>query len=196
MPVKIHGKEYYTVAERISSFRAEHNDKYGIVTDLVSNGEEIVVKAEIKDISGNVVATGYASEVRDSSMINKTSALENAETSAVGRALACFGLSGTEYASADELANALSNQKQIEALAEWNDYMQLVREHFETIAAIREGIVTGELDKAVEAWQELSDDDKKGLWRAPSKGGVFTTQEREVMKSDEWGAVTRSFLGG
>ena len=43
-------------------------------------------------------------------MINKTSALENAETSAVGRALAFLGFAGTEIASADEVANAIKQQ--------------------------------------------------------------------------------------
>ena len=48
-----------------------------------------------------------------SSFINRTSALENAETSALGRALAAFGLHGTEFASADELINAKMNQNKI-----------------------------------------------------------------------------------
>ena len=46
-----------------------------------------------------------------SSFVNKTSALENAATSSLGRCLASFGLHGTEFASADELANALTQQK-------------------------------------------------------------------------------------
>ena len=57
-----------------------------------------------------IVATGHAEEYRDSSKINKTSALENAETSAIGRALASFGLGGTEFASADEVARAINGK--------------------------------------------------------------------------------------
>ena len=53
----------------------------------------------------------------DASFINKTSALENAETSALGRALAAFGLHGSEYASADEVATAVKQQATIQKKA-------------------------------------------------------------------------------
>jgi len=110
MPVSIHNKEYFTVAERIDQFRKDHPGD-SIVTELIGyEGNNVIVKAVIKDSEGRVIATGHAEEVRGSTMINKTSALENAETSAVGRALAFFGLAGTEIASADEVANAISQQ--------------------------------------------------------------------------------------
>jgi hypothetical protein len=76
----------------------------------------VVVKASIgKDAA--VIATGYAEESRTSSQINRTSALENAETSAIGRALANFGMAGTEYASADEVAQAISQRPPTRAQA-------------------------------------------------------------------------------
>jgi hypothetical protein len=68
------------------------------------------MKATISDEKGRVIATGHAEEVRASSQINKTSALENAETSAIGRALAALGMAGTEFASADEVAQAIKQQ--------------------------------------------------------------------------------------
>jgi hypothetical protein len=109
MPVKIHGKEYKTVAERINEFRSIHPD-WSVQTDLVSDdGVLVVMKSTISDHE-RILSTGYAEEIRGSSMINKTSALENAETSAVGRALAFFGLGGTEIASADEVASAIQAQ--------------------------------------------------------------------------------------
>ena len=111
--VNIHGKEYKTVAKRVDEFRKEHGTKLSIITSIVSADEKmIVMKAEISDESQRVIATGYAEEKRDASQINRTSALENCETSAIGRALANFGLGGGEYASADEVANAISQQNQ------------------------------------------------------------------------------------
>lgn len=110
--VNIHGKEYKTVAKRVDEFRKEHKQELGIQTNLVSIDERtVVIKAEIINKEGFVIATGYAEENRQSSQINKTSALENCETSAIGRALANFGLAGGEYASADEVAQAISRQK-------------------------------------------------------------------------------------
>ena len=111
--VNIHGKEYKTVAKRVDEFRKEHSTKMAIVTSLVSIDEKtVVMKAEILDETQRVIATGYAEENRTASTINRTSALENCETSAIGRALANFGLGGGEYASADEVANAINQQQQ------------------------------------------------------------------------------------
>ena len=119
--VDIHGKDYETVASRVNRFRLDKDHKdLAIRTELVSSNDTyIIMKALIVDIVKNaddarvgefVLATGYAEEKRDSNNINKTSALENCETSAIGRALAAFGYAGTEYASADEVANAILQQ--------------------------------------------------------------------------------------
>ena len=109
--VNIHGKEYKTVAKRVDEFRQKHNMDLSIITSLVDrDSDTVVMKAEILDKDGRVIATGYAEEHRTASQINRTSALENCETSAIGRALANFGLGGGEYASADEVANAINQQ--------------------------------------------------------------------------------------
>lgn len=109
--VNIHGKLYKTVAKRVDEFRDEHKTNMSIITSLISiDDKTVVMKAEILDKDGRVIATGFAEENRTTSQINRTSALENCETSAIGRALANFGLAGGEYASADEVANAIAQQ--------------------------------------------------------------------------------------
>ena len=112
MPVNIHGKEYRTVAERIAEFWGKYPvTEWSITTEKVSEEAGLItVKATISHLD-RVVATGYSDEIRGSSNINRTSALENAETSAVGRALAFIGLGGTEIASADEVAQAIHKQQ-------------------------------------------------------------------------------------
>lgn len=110
--VNIHGKEYQTVAYRVSKFRELHSLDLCLTTEIVSRDPEyVVMKATITNLEGKVVATGHSEEKRDSSQINRTSALENAETSAIGRALAALGLGGTEFATADEVANAIHQQR-------------------------------------------------------------------------------------
>lgn len=183
--VNIHGKEYKTVARRIQDFRDKH-PHYGVLTDVLCAAELVQVKATIVDDDGRVIATGLAEEVRGSTNINKTSALENAETSAVGRALAFFGLGGTEIASADEVANAINQQAVKDAEKVFAAHMDCVRSNLETIESIQRNIAEGNLSYAKECWQELTEDEMKLLWRAPTKGGIFTTREREVMKSNEW----------
>jgi len=109
--VSIHGKDYKTVALRMTEFRNEHPD-YGIITFIESiDKESVIVKASIFDESGRCISSGYAEEWRVSSDINKTSMVENAETSAVGRALAFFKYAGSEIASADEIEIAKRKEK-------------------------------------------------------------------------------------
>lgn len=109
--VNIHGKQYETVALRVKKFRDAHPD-YRLMTEIVSRDDEcVVMRAVIANEKGEVLATGHSEEQRAASQINRTSALENAETSAIGRALAALGLGGTEFASADEVANAIGQQK-------------------------------------------------------------------------------------
>lgn len=113
--VNIHGKDYKTVAKRVDEFRKDYKTDMSIITELISIDEKtVVMKASILNKEQIVIATGYAEESRTASQINRTSALENCETSAIGRALANFGLAGGEYASADEVANAIQQQTQIE----------------------------------------------------------------------------------
>ena len=109
--VHIHGREYQTVALRVHNFRAQFPE-HSLITEVLHRDNEcVVVRARIADSAGRTLATGHAEEYRKASAINKTSALENAETSAIGRALAGLGLGGTEFASADEVARAVSGEK-------------------------------------------------------------------------------------
>jgi len=60
------------------------------------------------------------------------------------------------------------------------------RELAPTIEVIKEALAEGQMYTAAEAWFELSEDEKRGIWAAPSKGGPFTTEEREILKSQEF----------
>lgn len=108
--VDIHGREYKTVALRVDEFRADHPD-WTIDPTIVEADERIVVmRCEILDENGRLRAAGQAEENRTDGKINRTSAMENCETSAVGRALAFLGYAGSEIASADEVASAINSK--------------------------------------------------------------------------------------
>jgi len=107
----IRGKQYTTVATRVEIFRKHLGSDASLETEMLAAPDPYVrVRAIIRDTEGRVLATGMAEENRDLGNINKTSALENCETSAVGRALAALGLHGGEYASAGEVNNAIAQQ--------------------------------------------------------------------------------------
>lgn len=108
----IKGKAYAEVNERIKAFRQLFPNGT-IATELVSLEDGVCVfKATVLNESGAILGTGHAYERENSTFINKTSYIENAETSAVGRALGMVGIGiDTSVASYEEVANAMQNQK-------------------------------------------------------------------------------------
>jgi len=105
--IKIHGKDYVTVSERVKFFR-ENFQGWTIKTKIVRYlKDECVFRAMILDQEGEVMSTGHAHEVKTEKGINSNSYLENCETSAVGRALAFLGI-GIDggIASLDEIISA------------------------------------------------------------------------------------------
>lgn len=105
--VDIKGKEYVLVKDRILAFN-EAYPQGSITTDLISKPEDdkIVIKATVKPSEGRLF-TGYSQATVGDGYINKTAALENAETSAVGRALAMMGIGVIDsVASVDEMNKA------------------------------------------------------------------------------------------
>lgn len=110
------GREYQTVAARVAEFREKHpiDSGWGIRTTVLEcTAEQVLCTASIVDPENRVVASGSAQEVWDKGQFNATSALEIAETSAVGRALAFAGFIGVELqiSSADEIEQAKKAQK-------------------------------------------------------------------------------------
>lgn len=147
--VNIKGKDYVEVNERLKYFRNEKKyEGYSLESEVISleNGV-ITIKAIIKDGNGVVKATGLAQEKESSSFINKTSFVENCETSAWGRALGNLGIGiDTSVASAEEVQNAIKNQG--------NDDTQ---EHIKNIKNCTD---RSELELY---WDSLSNADKKNV---------------------------------
>jgi len=106
MTINIHGKEYTEVKDRIPLFWQKHESGC-INTDIVEiTQEHVVIKAFLyaNQEDTRPLATGLAQEFKTSSHINKTSYVENCETSAIGRALANYDMAGGEQRpSAEEM---------------------------------------------------------------------------------------------
>jgi hypothetical protein len=169
--VNIHGKQYKTVALRVNEFRENHQD-WGIVTEVVEADEKIVImRAAILNEQDRIIGTGYAEEQRGSSMINKTSALENCETSAIGRALAACGYAGTEYASANEVENAIHQQSNGEKMVK---IAKKVKD--EVVMQSTLCLERGDEAGLRQIWDEFEPDEKVVLW------GLFNSQQRASMK--------------
>ena len=142
----IKGKSYVQVNERILFFRSEYPE-WSIQTDIINIDEDqVLVKAYVYDSEMNLRFTGHAHEEKQASYINKTSYVENCETSAVGRALGMMGIGiETSIATAEEVTQAVNTQanakpkltpdrpqwaKVIEKLKSGEATIDKVREHY------------------------------------------------------------------
>tara|TARA_X000001382_G_scaffold127289_1_gene114958 strand:+ start:1431 stop:2129 length:699 start_codon:yes stop_codon:yes gene_type:complete len=115
--VNLKGKEYSMVASRLEIFRKHFGFRYGIVEEiLVDDGKRVLMQTRIydRDKPEIPIGVGHAEEIRGSSLVNKTSAVENCSTSSLGRALAAAAaLHGGEMASVNEIEKAQNNEKNI-----------------------------------------------------------------------------------
>ena len=105
--IPLKGKEYREVFQRVKAFRMLYPEG-SIETEIISLQDGVVVmKATARDDGGRILGTGLAYEKEGSSNVNRTSYIENCETSAVGRALGFVGIGiDMSIASAEEVINA------------------------------------------------------------------------------------------
>ena len=165
----IRGKAYVEVNERIKFFRQE--DKYnlwGIRTEFpMLDSEQCLCKCTITDADGDIIAQGHAHEVRGSSNINKTSYVENCETSAVGRALAMLGIGiDTSIASANEVEDAIAQQQTI-----------IENPHVQKLSKALDAPVENIMDKAV-SYIKSQTDKKKAFTAITKKYGDQLTEKQ------------------
>ena len=117
MSIKIHGKEYVTVNERILELHEKHGNDVSISTEIISDDEQtIIMKATISIANSEddekQTFTGHAQEFKNSTQINTTSAYENCETSCVGRACSMLAIGiESSVSSAEEVQTAIHQQK-------------------------------------------------------------------------------------
>jgi hypothetical protein len=109
--------DYQTVAERLDEALKEHGDMR-VITSLEHTERldgrpvQYVMKAELW-LGTTLVSTGWAEEIVGNSPVNKTSALENCETSAVGRALANFGFQGKNPSATRPTRNEMEKVERV-----------------------------------------------------------------------------------
>ena len=110
--INIKGKNYVPVNERLKYFRKVYKE-WSLTTEIVELNESFcVIKATVRNSDGKEIASGFAQENQGSSYINKTSYVENCETSAWSRALANLGIGiDTSIASANEMFNVKLQDK-------------------------------------------------------------------------------------
>lgn len=139
--VNLKGKEYVEVNERIRHLR-ENYPTASLLSEMLSNENGVCVFKTSLVIDDKVVATGHAYEKEGSTFVNKTSYIENCETSSWGRCLGNFGIgvgNGLAVASADEVKNAINNQSP---------------DNQKAVKAMTGGVPKGKIQDALDALQQ------------------------------------------
>ena len=143
--INVMGKDYATVALRLAVARRNLGARLNIATEVMHNDKETCVVKATVSINDKIVATGLAEEKKNASRINQTSALENCETSAVGRALAFCGMTNDKIASAEEVSAAIEQQssktkevlKSLQAVSHLGNYQKWISENKTFLADLK-----------------------------------------------------------
>lgn len=145
--------------------------------DIQIVGERVYVKATatFSDGENQVTTTAFAREP-----LSKKGMDESQITGAASSYARKYALNGLLLI--DDNKDADSHAKVDDA----EEYKNLVKINEASINAIKAALSDNDFSTAKEAWHELPQETQIALWKAPSKGGCFTTKERNQMKSTEW----------
>lgn len=161
----IRGKQYAEVNQRIKAFRMLCPNGC-ITTEILSHESGVIImRASVHDEEGRLLGTGTAYEKEGSSNINKTSYIENCETSAVGRALAMCGLGiDLSVASYEEVQNAIEQQdknRKASGFPERDKMMELVNKKYPEGSAKRKDLLAAFETDSVD---KLTDYQLQAIW--------------------------------
>ena len=149
-----------------------------LTDDMVMLGDRFYIKATARLVSGDVVigeSNGYAREQESKKGMDE--AQITGAASSYARKYALNGLLAIDDTKDADTLSPEDNEKPVQrSVAAFKD----------SISAIKEGISKGDLSTASEEWFTLSEEAKTIIWTAPTKGGPFTTVERDIIKSTEF----------
>jgi len=178
----IRGKQYVEVNERIKFFRQEDEYKnWTLSTEFTAMDSDMCVcKAIVADPSQRIIASGHAHEERSSSHINKTSYVENCETSAIGRALAMMGIGvDTSIASANEVSDAIAKQSDTSQPTKATPSKGAAESTRSTKAAVKDPEL---MSKAIDYIKSQTDKAKAFAFFMEKKGDQLTEKQIEGIK--------------
>lgn len=139
----------------------------------ISDGESVLTRPMTLPVMDN----------RNQSIVGPTSRqISDTKMRCLVKCIAMFGLGHYIYAGEDLPEGTVKTDAE-RVQRHWS----AVKECFDTVAAIKEGVANGTLDDAVGYYYDLTEDQQSALALAPTKGGIWTTQEYATFKSNEWG---------
>jgi len=183
------GKERYSFAPlddivtKVSPLLKKNGLSYTIKADFREG--QVTAKCEVHHTAGHSETSEFSVPIEKEAYMNEAQKSGSAMSYAKRYAFCnAFGiLTGDKDDDGQSLGDGVSLQDVYRRQAKLT---KTIMEYYPSIMAIKDAIALKEYAKGAEAWFELSDEVKMALWVAPTKGGPFTTEERDVMKQDEW----------
>lgn len=193
--VQLGQKWYATVPSRVAQFRSDERfSDFSMVTKVTHGKVSILAETSIADPAGRVIANGHSEKPWKDGRATTKEGVERCETASIGRALASLGyLADAGMASVEEIWDSVVEQRdaleeQLDETTKHRDRLiqmiEAMSRNLSSIAAIREYIKREQWELMVEAYFEITEDDRIALNVAPSKGGWLTTVERSIIKDD------------
>jgi len=181
--------------------RQGHNSKYADIDDIAQairpvledvglsyrfdqqqEGEQIKISCVVTHVAGHSESTMFCAGIDNSGGKNLIQAM--ASTVTYLRRYTLTGALGITTGQDDNDGGKPSVQ--VDELLKYN---AVVRDEIFSVCAVKQALLDEDYATAKEAWTEVDNEIKKALWRAPTKGGIFTTKEIAQMKSNEWSAA-------
>ena len=171
------------IVEQVKPFLANYGISYTIKTKVEKDSIEAIT--ETHHVQGHTESSSFTVPIAAEAYMNEAqksgSALTYAKRYSFCNALGI--LTGDE----DDDASSLGGGVTVEQLyARFSQTMKACYAYHDSIVAIKEAMKTGEFSAGAEAWYELPNEIKAHISIAPSKGGILTTSEREMLKSKAW----------
>lgn len=148
----------------------------------VDGGENVGLDTILMHTSGQWLSNNYSMPVEQAKGMTRAQASGSVITYMRRYALAAIVGITQEDNDAAAQRQAQEQEKAVDTAKKAHD--DALRVNLASVNAVKLGIADGDLSTAAEAWFELDEDTQRALWLAPSKGGIFTTEERKIMKED------------
>lgn len=186
------GYKYRNCSDILEAVKPLLPDGFSITLsdDMVMLGDRYYVKA-IATLSNGQESHTVTAFARES--FSKKGMDDSQITGAASSYARKYALNGLfaidDTKDADGMDNTQHDSKKDADVKRDMEYDALTDKHLDSLVCIRDALKEGDYSTAKEAWNELDEQVKIALWKAPSRGGWFTTKEREQMKSNEWAAA-------
>lgn len=177
---KFGGYKYRNCEDILEALKPLLGDCIVVIHDdikVIGNRVYVQATAEFGDGENRISATAYAREPLDKKGMD-----ESQITGAASSYARKYALNGLFLI--DDTKDADSHDNKPETPEEIKT--RLYNKYFAVVDSIRKHLDNDNLEAAAEKWFTLSEEDKRELWVAPTKGGVFTTQERQIIQSPEF----------